>query len=210
MEVIPACFGRAFPLSAGQSIEIVTVQGSQVADTWAFNRHDLFEHLAMDQTRSVNSTIQIRRGMALVSSRRTPCWNWRRIRLPASTIPCSAHAMRQSTASLGYTPDHRNCEQNLHEALTALGLSIPFTPAPFNLFMNVPVGPDGTLDRAPPLARPAMCPVCVQDRSYRRLLRMPAGRDTDQRSGAPAERARRARARVTRDPSPGGATNLPV
>lgn len=154
MEVIPACFGRAFPLSAGQSIEIVTVQGSQVADTWAFNRHDLFEHLAMDQTRSVNSTIQIRRGMALVSSRRNPMLELEEDTSPGvhDTLLCACNAAIYR--ELGCTPDHRNCEQNLHEALTALGLSIPFTPAPFNLFMNVPVAPDGTLDRAPPLARP--------------------------------------------------------
>lgn len=154
MEVIPACFGRAFPLSAGQSIEIVTVQGSQVADTWAFNRHDLFEHLAMDQTRSVNSTIQIRRGMALVSSRRNSMLELEEDTSPGihDTLLCACNAAIYR--ELGCTPDHRNCEQNLHEALTALGLSIPFTPAPFNLFMNVPVAPDGTLDRAPPLARP--------------------------------------------------------
>lgn len=154
MEVIPACFGRAFPLSAGQSIEIVTVQGSQVADTWAFNRHDLFEHLAMDQTRSVNSTIQIRRGMALVSSRRNSMLELEEDTSPGihDTLLCACNAAIYR--ELGCTPDHRSCEQNLHEALTALGLSIPFTPAPFNLFMNVPVAPDGTLDRAPPLARP--------------------------------------------------------
>lgn len=154
MEVIPACFGRAFPLSAGQSIEIVTVQGSQVADTWAFNRHDLFEHLAMDQTRSVNSMIQIRRGMALVSSRRNSMLELEEDTSPGihDTLLCACNAAIYR--ELGCTPDHRNCEQNLHEALTALGLSIPFTPAPFNLFMNVPVAPDGTLDRAPPLARP--------------------------------------------------------
>ena len=154
MEIIPARLGRAFPVSAGQSIEIVTVQGTQVADTWAFNRRDLLEHLAMDQTRSVNSTIHIRCGMALVSNRRNPMLMLQEDTSPGThdTLLCACNAAIYR--ELGCPPDHRSCEQNLHESLAALGLSVPFTPAPFNLFMNVPVAPDGRLDRMPPLARP--------------------------------------------------------
>jgi hypothetical protein len=108
----------------------------------------------MDQTRSVNSTIRIRCGMALVSNRRNPMLMLQEDTSPGihDTLLCACNAA--IFRDLGCAPDHRSCEQNLHEALAALGLSVPFTPAPFNLFMNVPVAADGTLDRVPPLARP--------------------------------------------------------
>ena len=55
---------------------------------------------------------------------------------------------------LGCDDGHRSCESNLHEALSFIGLEIAVTPGPLNLFMNVPVASDGTIDRAPPLSRP--------------------------------------------------------
>ncbi|MFT4464964.1 MAG: DUF1989 domain-containing protein [Sodalis sp. (in: enterobacteria)] len=51
---------------------------------------------------------------------------------------------------LGCRDYHHSCTDNFHEALAAEGLSLPFTPASLNLFMNVPVAADGALDRVPP------------------------------------------------------------
>ena len=153
-EIVPAGHGRAFRLAAGEALEIVNPEGTQVVDIWAFAFAPAFEFLAMDQTRSVNSTIFVRRGMTLVSDRRRPM-----LRLAEDTSPgphdtllcaCNEAIYRE----LGCPPGHRSCAGNLHEALAALGLSVPFTPAPFNLFMNVPVAADGSLDRLPPRARP--------------------------------------------------------
>jgi uncharacterized protein YcgI (DUF1989 family) len=39
-------------------------------------------------------------------------------------------------------------------ALIAIGLKAPVIPAPFNLWMNVPVGADGSTRFAPPVSRP--------------------------------------------------------
>jgi uncharacterized protein len=153
-DVVRAGHGRAFRVSAGEALAVVNPQGSQVVDAWAFVFDPAFEFLAMDQTRSVNSTIFVRRGMALVSDRRRPM-----LRLAEDTSPgvhdtllcaCNAAIYRE----LGCPPGHRSCAENLHEALAEEGLSVPFTPAPFNLFMNVPVAADGSLDRLPPVARP--------------------------------------------------------
>jgi uncharacterized protein YcgI (DUF1989 family) len=153
-EILPARYGRAMRLSAGQSVEIVNLQGSQVVDSWAFAADDPSEYLAMDQTHSVNSTIFIRQGMRLISNRRRAM-----LLLAEDTSPgihdtllcaCNSAIYRE----LGCAPDHRSCEQNLHEALATISMSVPFTPAPFNLFMNVPVTADGALDRVPPQSRP--------------------------------------------------------
>ena len=63
---------------------------------------------------------------------------------------CNASLYRE----LGCDEGHRSCEGNLHEALATLGMEIASTPAPLNLFMNVSVGRDGTIHRAPPVSRP--------------------------------------------------------
>lgn len=155
-EILRAGHGGAFRLAAGAALEIVNPEGTQVVDSWAFAfaPGGGFEFLAMDQTRSVNSTIFVRRGQTLVSDRRRPM-----LRLVEDTSPgvhdtllcaCNEAIYRE----LGCPPGHRSCSGNLHEALAELGLSVPFTPAPFNLFMNVPVAADGSLDRLPPAARP--------------------------------------------------------
>ena len=152
--VLPARHGCALRLAAGDAVEVETPQGSQVVDTWAFAAADLTEYLAMEQTRSVNSVVQVRAGMHLVSNRRRPM-----LLLAEDTSPgvhdtllcaCNAAIYRE----LGCAPDHRSCEQNLHEALAAIGAAAPLTPAPFNIFMHVVVMADGGIDRRPPLARP--------------------------------------------------------
>ena len=52
---------------------------------------------------------------------------------------------------LGCTEYHDNCTDNLAAALAALGLQAPVTPSPWNLFMHIPVQPDGRLSFEPPL-----------------------------------------------------------
>ena len=39
-------------------------------------------------------------------------------------------------------------------ALNAIGLETPVIPAPFNLWMNVPIAPDGSTHFASPVAKP--------------------------------------------------------
>jgi uncharacterized protein YcgI (DUF1989 family) len=148
--VVKASHGRAFAVKAGQCIRITTPVGTQVADTWAFAAGDPSEHLSMDHTRSVNSNIFVDLGARLVS-------NHRRVMLTVAEdttpgrhdtllCPCNPAIYRE----LGAPADHRSCAGNMHDALGEAGLTVPFTPASLNLFMNVPVAADGSVDRLPP------------------------------------------------------------
>lgn len=152
--LIPARHGAAVRLSRGDLLEVVNTHGSQVLDTWAFARDDPGEFMAMDQTRSVNSSIFVRRGMVLVSDRRRPMLTLVEDSSPGihDTLLCACNPAIYE--ELGCPPEHRSCVQNLHEALAGAGLEVPFSPPPFNLFMNVPVAADGTLERVPPASRP--------------------------------------------------------
>ena len=55
---------------------------------------------------------------------------------------------------LGCTEYHDNCTDNLAAGLAALGLTPPETPAPLNLFMNIPVVDGNRVEIRPPVSRP--------------------------------------------------------
>jgi uncharacterized protein len=153
-ETIPARYGRAIALAAGQVLEVINIHGTQAIDVWAFARPEAGEFMSMAHTRSVNSRLWPDLGQAFVSIRRRPM-----LRLLADTSPgvhdtllCACNSAIY--AELGCTTYHRNCEDNLHEALAEAGVRVAFTPAPLNLFMNVHAAPDGALIRGFPASRP--------------------------------------------------------
>ena len=51
---------------------------------------------------------------------------------------------------LGCKEYHRNCTDNLWEAMIGIGYKITETPSPFNLWQNTPVEPDDTIKPKPP------------------------------------------------------------
>lgn len=148
--VVKASHGRAFAVKAGQNVRITTPVGTQVADTWAFATGDLSEHLSMDHTRSVNSNIFVDVGTKLVSNHRRVMMTVAEDTTPGRhdtlLCPCNSAIYRE----LGAPADHRSCTGNMHDALDEIGLKVPFTPASLNIFMNVPVADDGSVDRLPP------------------------------------------------------------
>ncbi|KAI9004325.1 hypothetical protein DFJ74DRAFT_646956 [Hyaloraphidium curvatum] len=154
LEVLPARRGRAVRLRAGQALRVVNTHGSQVVDTFAFNADDTSEFMSMEHLRASLAAIFPGKGDALVTNRRRPI-----LRLEEDTSPgrhdtliaaCDVHRY----ALLGCKDYHDNCTDNLRAAMDSLGLSCPEVPAPLNLFMNIPVGPDGRIEWGTPLSRP--------------------------------------------------------
>ncbi len=151
---IPARGGTAVHLDRGRSIKVINTHGTQVVDTWAFNRDEPAEFLSMEHLRVAIGGIFPKPGDALVTNRRRPI-----VTLIEDTSPgihdtllaaCDAHRYRL----LGCPEGHANCTDNLHAALGRIGFAAPETPSPLNLWMNIPVGADGTVDYLPPVARP--------------------------------------------------------
>ena len=151
---IPAARGKAAKLSAGQQVKVINSHGTQVLDTWAFNAVDLTEYMSMAHTRSFNSTIYPVVGTVLVTSRRRPILTLVKDTSPGlhDTLLCACNL--EIYQELGVEDYHRNCQDNLHEALAALGLTVTDTPNPLNLFMNTPVVEGGAIDRRPPASKP--------------------------------------------------------
>ncbi|MDQ0474582.1 urea carboxylase-associated family protein [Labrys wisconsinensis] len=152
--VLPAGHGRAIRVAAGTLVRLTNPWGTQAVDSWAFNAHDLGEFLSMDHLRSVNSVAYVDKGVKLVSNQRRPLLtileDTSAGRHDTLLCPCNAAIYRE----LGHEGYHRSCSDNLHEALAALGIRVPFTPAALNLFMSVRVESDGTLTRLLPASRP--------------------------------------------------------
>jgi uncharacterized protein YcgI (DUF1989 family) len=152
--IVPARYGKAVPLAQGQTLKIVSQHGTQVVDSWAFSAADPAECMSMEHTRSLNSRITVAAGDGCMSTRRRPMLCLVEDTSPGihDTLLCACN--RYLYEQLGCVAYHRNCEDNLHEALAQVGVSLPFTPAPLNIFMNVPVHADGTLTRRNPETRP--------------------------------------------------------
>jgi uncharacterized protein YcgI (DUF1989 family) len=154
LDVVAARHGRAIRLSRGQTIKIVSVHGTQVLDLWAFNDDDPTEYMSMEHTRSKNSKITLAVGDSYVSDRRRPMLTVLEDTSPGvhDTLLCACNSYIYQEA--GCREYHRNCSDNLHEALGEIGLRFPFTPGPLNVFMNIPVHADRSISRLPPSTRP--------------------------------------------------------
>ena len=154
LQTIPAGHGVAIELSSGSEIVVINTHGTQVLDTWAFNLDNPSEYMSMEHTRSRLSRLVPRIGDSLFSNRRRPILKLLEDTSPGvhDTLLCACN--KEIYRELGCDDGHRSCESNLHEALSYIGLEMSVTPGPLNLFMNVPVTTDGTIDRVPPESRP--------------------------------------------------------
>lgn len=149
-----AGLGAAARVAAGRRVRVINSHGTQVLDTWAFNAADVAEHMSMAHSRSVNSRIYPAVGDAQVSNRRRAMLTLVEDNSPGlhDTLLCACS--REIYRELGVEAYHRNCEDNLHEALAALGIAVTETPNPLNLFMNTPVVENGVIDRRAPASKP--------------------------------------------------------
>lgn len=154
LHTIPARRGRAVRLKAGQAVEIVNTHGSQVVDTWAFNAEDLSEVLSMEHLRPTLGRIHPRKGDALVTNRRRPILIMEEDTSPGRHDTLIAACDSHRYAMLGAAGYHDNCTDNLHAALAAIGVRVEGTPAPLNLWMNIPLTGAGEIVWGEPLSKP--------------------------------------------------------
>jgi uncharacterized protein len=151
---IPPRSGTAFTLAKGQSLTVTDVQGEQVADLLAFNRHDIGEVISSGRTLDYASRIYLTVGDKLYSNRSEVM-----LEIVADDVgrhdflltPCSKDTFR---IIYGDTDPHRGCFGNLAAALEPYGVLPDMIPVAFNCFMNVPVdGATGELRVDPPLSK---------------------------------------------------------
>ncbi len=154
MHILEGGHGVAIRLAAGEGVEIVNTHGTQVLDCWALAAEAPGEVMSMEHTRSRLSRTVPRAGDLFYSTRRRPILRFEADTSPGAhdTLLCACSP--EIYAELGCAPGHRSCEGNFHEALAREGLSLGWTPGPFNLFMTTTVGPGGEILRGDPRSRP--------------------------------------------------------
>jgi uncharacterized protein len=154
LETVPARRGRAVPLFARQAIQIINTHGSQVVDTWCFNAADPGEFMSMEHLHASLGSIFPAKGDALFTNRRRPILVMEEDTSPGLHDTVIAACDTHRYASLGCTGYHDNCTDNLHAALAMVGFARTECPSPLNLWMNIPVAPDGKITWGQPLSRP--------------------------------------------------------
>jgi uncharacterized protein len=146
---IPPRCGVALRLYEGQLLSVENTHGTQVCDFWAYLAADMSQFQSMSHCRTWLQSVFPKIGDVLVTNRRqllveiiedTPpgvhdtvmsCCDWPRFQL------------------LGCANYLDNCADNLRMALAAIGLCMPLVPYPFNLWMNIPIMPDGATSFEP-------------------------------------------------------------
>jgi uncharacterized protein YcgI (DUF1989 family) len=148
LQLIPASHGKATRLAKGQHIRIINTHGGQVVDTWAFPTPMAtdggLEYMSMSHTRAFIDKVVPAVQDRLVTNHRRP--------ILTLVEDCSTGPIHDTVIAacdiyryqgLGVTDYHRNCSDNLHEALAEIGetdlAATHFTPDPFNTFMNIPI-----------------------------------------------------------------------
>jgi uncharacterized protein len=151
---IPARRGKAIRLRHGQRVRVVNTHGQQVVDTWAFREGDLGEFMSMEHSRVAVGRIIPGVGDTLVTNRRRPILTLSEDNSGGIHDTLFAACDRWRYELLGCAGYHDNCTDNLAGALAELGLASPETPAPLNLFMNIPVVDGNRVEIRPPVSTP--------------------------------------------------------
>lgn len=150
---LPARCGMAVRVQKGQCLTIRNPKGFQVCDFWAFCADDPQEYTSMAHLHTQLQTIFPVVGDSLTSNLRRGLMQITRDTSPGvhdTIIACCDHARYQYLGCNGY---HDNCADNLRQALMAIGVRAPAIPAPFNIWMNVPVTPKGGTSFAAPVSQ---------------------------------------------------------
>ncbi len=154
VEEVPARQGRAVKVNRGQALKIINTFGHQVVDFWAFDARNLGTYLSMEHTRATLSRLKPRAGDILVDNWREPMLAFESDTSPGVHDTVIAPCDRARYVKLGCAADHASCADNLHRALGRLDLAVPACPASFNLWMNIPVLPNGDLEWHETVASP--------------------------------------------------------
>lgn len=137
--------GFAVEVKADQFLQIITVDGRQVADFVAFNAEDVGERLSTAATRAQNASIMLQTGMKLYSNRRNAL-----LELVEDTVgrhdllfaACDPQRYKVDFNLEG----HANCREALVTALDAHRIAYDDMPDPVNWFMNVSILQRGELE----------------------------------------------------------------
>jgi uncharacterized protein YcgI (DUF1989 family) len=158
--LVPGGYGRAAKAPAGALVTIVDLHGQQAGDFVAVAVADVTEGLSGVETRRHVLSLYIKTGDRLISSRGRPMFEVvaDTIGVHDYTVPaCDPTRYEVDFGVVG----HRNCLENMAEALRRFGVDILEVPEPFNLFQSSPVIAGGRTAVIDPPLRASSSPSAI-------------------------------------------------
>ena len=152
--VVPAGEGRTARVGAGERFRVVDLEGSQVADLFAFVTDDVSEFASAEHTRAYVDRLFPRVSEQFVTNRRRPILRFERDDSPGVHDMLIAACDPTRYTGLGVDGWHASCQENLQRAMAGFGYETVEVPQSINLFMNIPVREDGSLAWEPALTKP--------------------------------------------------------
>ena len=154
--IIPAKHGKAFKVSKGDSLKLINTFGTQVVDCWALSAKNQDEHMCMEASRVWLQRLNPIIGDTFVTNKRNPILTVVEDTSPGIHDTFMAACDKKRYELLGVDNYHRNCSDNLIEALEDKNVFLERTIlASFNIFMNIEVQSDKiTLKTLPTLSKP--------------------------------------------------------
>jgi uncharacterized protein len=151
---IPAFEGRGVLLRTGQLLDIVDLEGHQVADLVAFDAADPSEYLSTGHTVSCNAKVTLAVGDQVFTNHRNPVFTILAddIGKHDIVVPCCDPERYSRDYGL---PDHPNCLANLFQARDLLGVEVEIHGEnAWNVFMHNRVTPEGKVVTDPAMNPP--------------------------------------------------------
>lgn len=142
----------AGPVTRGQVLRLIAVEGQQVGDFVCFNLRRPDEKFSPPNTAILNKTVRLTIGHTLYSDEASAMFT-----IVADSVGLHdilAGACSKYTNKLRYgVGDSANCRDNLASVLEPYGIGWKDVPYAFNIFMNVPIGPDNSVKIEEPISR---------------------------------------------------------
>ncbi|MGH7608856.1 MAG: DUF1989 domain-containing protein [Candidatus Dormibacteria bacterium] len=150
--LVAARSARALVVHPGQRLEIVDLEGQQVADLVGFRHQDPTEWLSPSHTRGSLQSLRLRVGGTLVSNRRQPLLRVLQDDVGVHDLLFAMCDEARYRVDYGIS-EHANCRDNLAQALSGWGVASWQLPDPVNVFQNSPVDAQGGISSAEPRSR---------------------------------------------------------
>lgn len=152
-EIIMEPGGRlALEVRKEQVVRIVDIEGKQVADFVCFNLDRVEEKLSPPNTLVLNKTIRLTRGHSLYSDEASKMMTIIEDTVGLHDIIAGACSKYTNFVRYG-EKDTPNCRDNFATALAPYGIKWKDIPYNLNIFMNVPVEPDGSTYIKEPISK---------------------------------------------------------
>ncbi len=144
----------AFELDKGDTLRIIDLDGQQVADLICFDRHNLVDKISPSTTVMVKGNIHLTTGDYIRSVDAYPMLKITQDTVGRHDILAGSCCPGLNRLRYGEKAAHQpNCRENLAAVMEPYGVRLSEIPYTFNIFMNVPISPEGNIEVIAPVSK---------------------------------------------------------